>query len=101
MSEYSPLMWMVWLNSKLLVGEKVDKQADIMNQQQELINLIARALARMVSEQKKLEGLSLVKMKDVQDFLRNYDAFEEVLRKPKKDEITKEEQRNDEKADGQ
>lgn len=62
--------------------------------------MIARALARMVAEQKKFEGLSLMEMKDVQDFLRNYVAFEEVLRKPRKDKTRKDEQKNDEKAKG-
>jgi hypothetical protein len=41
-----------------------------------------------------------MEMKDVQDFLRNYVAFEEVLRKPRKDKTRKDEQRNDEKAKG-
>jgi site-specific recombinase XerC len=67
------------------IGEKVDKQEDT-------VNLIARALARMVAEQKKLEGLSLMEMKDVQDFLRNYVAFEEVLRKPRKASSKKKEE---------
>jgi hypothetical protein len=69
------------------IGQKVEEQADT-------VNLLARALARLIAQERKLEGLSLMEMEDVQDFLRNYVAFEEVLRKPKKDKAPKQEDRN-------
>jgi site-specific recombinase XerC len=60
------------------IGQKVEEQADT-------VNLLARALARMIVEQKKLEGLSLLGMEDVRDFLKRYVVFEEVMEKPKKE----------------
>ncbi|MCJ7762731.1 site-specific integrase [Candidatus Bathyarchaeota archaeon] len=74
------------------IGEKVDKQEDT-------VNLIARALARMVAEQKKLEGLTLMGKEDAEDFLRRYAVFEEILEKPKSGK-KKHRQRAEKKAEG-
>jgi site-specific recombinase XerC len=60
-----------------MIGEQVAKQ-------EETVNLLARALARLIVEQKKFEGLTLMGKEDVEDFLRRYAVFEEVLEKPPK-----------------
>jgi site-specific recombinase XerC len=73
-----------------MIGEQVSKQQDT-------IDLLARALARLVMEQKKFEGMTLMGKEDVEGFLRRYALFEATFEKPpkKKKQRKKAEGRNE------
>jgi hypothetical protein len=59
-----------------VIGEQVTKQ-------EETLNLLARALTRLIMEEKKFEGLTIMTKEDAEDFLKRYVVFGEVLEKPK------------------
>jgi site-specific recombinase XerD len=65
------------------IGQKLEKQNDT-------ISILARAMARSIAEQKKIEGLSLMTHEETMDFLRTWTTTEQIGLGKKKKEVGEE-----------